>query len=76
MGLISIQDCESAKGHGDVFKAAMGQNRYAAEEECETGRETLLDQLEQTYVANYLAVFKGLPFSNILYNFYLIRVCK
>jgi len=42
-----------------VFLAAMEQNRDAAEKECETGRETLLDQLDHTDVRDFVQVFKG-----------------
>ena len=49
-----------APGHGDVFKAAMEQNREASEYECESGRETLRDQFEKTYVPEYINVYGGI----------------
>ena len=46
-------------GHGDVFTTALQQNRDAAEKQCQSGRETLRVQLEQTYVPQFIRVIQG-----------------
>ncbi len=38
----------------------MEQNRYAAQKKCEAARETLHDQLEETFALDFIRVLKGL----------------
>jgi len=37
----------------------MEKTRVVAEEECESGRETLRDKFEETYVSPYISVYRG-----------------
>ncbi len=43
-----------------MFTAAMQENRDAALKECQSGRETLGDQLDKTYVAQFVRILKGI----------------
>ncbi len=57
--LFKFQDCTLATEQGDVYSLAMNKTRVEAQKECEIDRGTLRDQLDQTFVADYIQVFKG-----------------